>query len=233
MELPSGQGPAHGRARTPGRLRILELLQKSSVELGIQELSEQVGLHPNTVRFHLGRLVGDGVVHRHLEGRTTPGRPRVTFTAADTRSDERSYPLLAKILASLMTDALPDAAQAATNAGRAWGHYLTERTAPYSRTTAPKAIGTLVGTLDTMGFAPEVFPEIKPTEIHLRNCPFREVAELNSDVVCGVHLGIMQGVLAELGAPVTADRLEPFVEPSLCIAHLGDARSLAHKPADA
>jgi hypothetical protein len=30
----------------------------------------------------------------------------------------------------------------------------------------------------------------------------------------------MQGLLAELGAPVEAERLEPFVEPNLCIAHL-------------
>jgi hypothetical protein len=30
----------------------------------------------------------------------------------------------------------------------------------------------------------------------------------------------MQGLLAELDAPVDAERLEPFVEPTLCIAHL-------------
>jgi hypothetical protein len=30
----------------------------------------------------------------------------------------------------------------------------------------------------------------------------------------------MQGLLAELDAPVHAERLDPFVEPSLCIAHL-------------
>jgi len=30
----------------------------------------------------------------------------------------------------------------------------------------------------------------------------------------------MQGALAQMRAPVTADRLEPFAEPSLCIAHL-------------
>jgi hypothetical protein len=30
----------------------------------------------------------------------------------------------------------------------------------------------------------------------------------------------MQGMLAELDAPIVAERLDPFVEPSLCIAHL-------------
>jgi hypothetical protein len=49
-----------------------------------------------------------------------------------------------------------------------------------------------------------------------------EVAEAYGHVVCAVHLGLMQGALAELRAPLTADSLEPFVEPSLCIASLGD-----------
>lgn len=30
----------------------------------------------------------------------------------------------------------------------------------------------------------------------------------------------MRGALARMRAPVTADRLDPFVEPSLCIARL-------------
>lgn len=224
MGATSGQRPTHDVTRSRGRQRILQLLQKSRVELGIRELSEQVGLHPNTVRFHLGRLVGDGLVGRHLEGRTAPGRPRVTFTAVDTSSGQRSYPLLAKILASLMADALPDAAQTATEAGRAWGHYLTERPTPYTRISEQEAVAALVRILDTMGFAPEPAAGGDSTQIHLRNCPFLEVAEVNGQVVCAIHLGIMQGVLAELGSPVTADRLEPFVEPSLCIAHLSHAR---------
>jgi len=46
------------------------------------------------------------------------------------------------------------------------------------------------------------------------------VAEEHREIVCGVHLGLMRGVLAEQSAPVAAERLEPFVEPNLCIAHL-------------
>lgn len=30
----------------------------------------------------------------------------------------------------------------------------------------------------------------------------------------------MRGALARMRAPVTADRLDPFVEPSLCVARL-------------
>jgi predicted ArsR family transcriptional regulator len=46
------------------------------------------------------------------------------------------------------------------------------------------------------------------------------VAAQHQDVVCSLHLGLMRGVLAEVRAPLKTDRLEPFVEPSLCLAHL-------------
>jgi hypothetical protein len=35
-----------------------------------------------------------------------------------------------------------------------------------------------------------------------------------------VHLGLMQGALAALRAPITVGRLEPFAEPDLCLTHL-------------
>jgi len=34
----------------------------------------------------------------------------------------------------------------------------------------------------------------------------------------------MRGALAELGARTSATRLEPFVQPDLCVAHLARAR---------
>jgi predicted ArsR family transcriptional regulator len=42
----------------------------------------------------------------------------------------------------------------------------------------------------------------------------------HQDVICALHLGLMRGALARIRAPVTADRLDPFVESGLCIARL-------------
>jgi hypothetical protein len=39
-------------------------------------------------------------------------------------------------------------------------------------------------------------------------------------VVCGAHLGIIQGALADLGGIVSATRLLPFVTPGLCVTTL-------------
>lgn len=227
MEQTEGGRPTPDAGRAgASRLRILQLLQDATGELGVQDIAERVALHANTVRFHLDRLVTEGLVLRHVEERSEPGRPRLAFTAAprtDSSRDQRSYRLLAQILASFVTGAVPDAPAQATEAGRRWGHYLTERPAPYRRTTEQEAVAELLRTLDEVGFRPELSPEGPHGRVLLRHCPFLEVAEEHRDVVCSVHLGLMQGALAEMRAPVTADRLEPFVAPSLCVAHLAAA----------
>jgi predicted ArsR family transcriptional regulator len=225
----SGRLPVRDTARGgASRLRILQVMRESADRLGVQDLAERVGLHVNTVRFHLDRLVAEGLAQRHVEERTEPGRPRLAFTAVDRPDagrDQRSYRLLAEILASFVTGTVPDAAAAATGAGRAWGHYLTERPAPYRRADEDGSVTELLRTLDDIGFAPERSPQEGSREILLRHCPFLEVAEAHREVVCSVHLGLMQGVLAELRAPVTAERLQPFVKPSLCVAYLAEAGS--------
>ena len=111
------------------------------------------------------------------------------------------------------------------NAGRAWAesagrqrHGGDARTAGVPPVSEEAAIAEVVRMLGDIGFAPEVSAD--GTSIYLHRCPFRELAERHPDVVCGAHLGIIQGALAELGAPVTATRLLPFVEPNLCITTL-------------
>lgn len=224
----SGRGPAPDAVGAgASRRRILELLRDSGQPLGVQELADRVALHANTVRFHLDRLVTEELVQRHVQERTEPGRPRLAFTASSRPDDgvggapgQRSYRLLAEILAGFVSEAVPDAASAAKEAGRTWGRYLTERPVPYRRATEDESVSELLRTLGEIGFAPELPAETNGQQIWLRRCPFLEVAKTHRDVVCSVHLGLMQGALAEMRAPVSADRLEPFVEPSLCIAHL-------------
>ena len=58
-------------------------------------------------------------------------------------------------------------------------------------------------------------------QIGLRHCPFLDLIADQARVICPVHLGLMQGVMSALGASETVERLDPFAEPDLCLAHLG------------
>ena len=74
-----------------------------------------------------------------------------------------------------------------------------------------------------MNFDPELAdpaPDTGEREIRLRACPYRDVAREHPDVVCAIHLGLLQGALTQLGNPPTTVRLVPFVKPHLCLAYL-------------
>jgi predicted ArsR family transcriptional regulator len=76
----------------------------------------------------------------------------------------------------------------------------------------------LVGLLEQQGFG--FSPEAKGCEIHMRSCPFHELAETHPDVVCAVHKGLISGGLSALGSDLDVEALDVFVEPDLCVARL-------------
>lgn len=219
--------PAHGLG--PTRARVLALLQDAGEPMTAAAAGARLGLHVNSARFHLDGLTEDGLVVRRREERSTPGRPKVLYAAATAAPGvaHRSYRLLAEILISLLTDKLPDPRTSAEEAGHAWGRYLSPPPVPFSRPREPEALDLLVHELDKMGFDSHVVDEPDSLRLEISHCPFLEVAEGHNDVVCSIHLGLMRGILDQVKAPVSADALEPLVEPSRCIAHLTRARRAA------
>jgi predicted ArsR family transcriptional regulator len=211
------------------RADVLDLLRAAGSPAGVREIAGQAGLHPNTARFHLDALVDAGLAARAPKPRTTPGRPSMAYRAVEGGgpAGRRRYRLLAEMLTSLIAAVMPKPGEAAAEAGREWGRYLTEQPPPYQRPGAGEAVERLTATMAEIGFAPQAVAGGTQYQLRLRRCPFREVAESHQEVVCQLHLGLMQGALAQMRAPVTADRLEPFAEPSLCIAYLATPDSQA------
>lgn len=214
--------PDTGSPLGQSRARVLDLLRAASSPLGVQEVADRAGLHSNTARFHLDGLVEAGLANREPQPRATPGRPSMAYRATGDGdpAGARRYRLLAEMLASLVTGMMPDPGKAAEEAGREWGGYLTEQPPPYQRPSAGEAVERLTAIMEKLGFTPQAEASAQGYRLCLRHCPFREVAQQHQDVVCALHRGLMQGALAQMRAPVTAGRLEPFVEPNLCVAHL-------------
>jgi predicted ArsR family transcriptional regulator len=215
--------PAGSPAVGESRAQVLDVLRAAPGAVGVREIAEQTGLHSNTARFHLDTLVKEGLAERATEGHGRPGRPRAVYRAAASPrvpAGRRSYQLLAQMLTGLVTEALPQPAQAAVDAGEAWGRYLADTPSPAQRIDAAEGVRRLTEVLTDVGFSPGPVQDRPDPVVPLRHCPFREVAEEHQDVVCSLHLGLMRGALKEVRAPLNVDRLQPFVEPSLCLAHL-------------
>ncbi len=210
-------GESAGRRR-----EVLRLLRASANPMSILTIADALGVHPNTVRFHLDVLVGDGQVEQVAPGRKGPGRPPLMFQAVRQmdRGGTRHYRLLAEILSTALATERNSTDKAQT-AGREWG--LRMESPSDGDTRAEEAVDRLVEMLDELGFAPERRATNGDQQIGLRHCPFLELAETRTAVVCPIHLGLMQGAMETWGSPVTVDRLEAFVEPDLCLAHLGAA----------
>lgn len=216
----------HQALASASRMAVLELLRSRSQPLGVGEIAQHVGLHQNTVRFHLDLLVDSGYAMRRSEAPSGPGRPRVVYEATATPEGEDSYRLLAEVLIQHLVANCERPGEAGMQAGRSWAGSAGRR--QHGREDAEAAITPPVGEdaavtavvrmLGEIGFAPELSAD--GTSIYMHRCPFRELAESHPEVVCGAHLGMIQGALAELDAPVSATRLLPFVEADLCITNL-------------
>jgi predicted ArsR family transcriptional regulator len=223
------------------RTAVLELLRSRSEPLGVVEVSEHVGLHQNTVRSHLDLLVDSGYAIRRTEAPSGPGRPRVVYEATSAPEGDRNYKLLAEVLAQHIVATSERPGEAAVNAGRSWAGLNTGLNAGLNGLNAGQktrgqhdsdgagaqvtppvsaevAVDVVVRMLGDSGFAPELSAD--GTSVNLHRCPFRELAVTHQDVVCGAHLGIIQGALDELGGMVSATRLIPFVTPGLCVTTL-------------
>ncbi len=208
------------------RVRILEELRAKPDGLGVQELAGRLGLHANTVRWHLGILDEAGFLDARPAAQGRPGRPRMLYVlrlGAEDPSGRDEHRLLATILTGSLAE-LPDGERTAEEAGRAWGHFLVRRPSPLERVTDEQAVSEVARLLDEQGFAATA----EGTEIHMRRCPFHDLAETNPEIVCGVHRGLVSGALAELGSGLDVDGLDVFVRPDLCVARLRQ-RELAER----
>jgi predicted ArsR family transcriptional regulator len=227
---------SHHVLAADSRAALLDALRAADHPLTVAEAAAEVGIGESTTRFHLSMLVSAGLVTRTSERRASAGRPALRYAPAPTPAAPEDpttvagaepldrYEQLAGVLAGQLAGSA-DPLAAARTAGQRWsaelmgdGHYALE--------AGSDTIATVLSLMGRLGFDPE--PGAVPGEILLHTCPFESVARQHRAVVCGVHLGMLEQTVAELGGDVTVEALEPFVEdePLLCITRLAAVRGV-------
>lgn len=211
------------------RRRLLAILRGASEPLDAQQLARVTGQHVTTVRFHLDVLTRESLVRQFQQPPRGRGRPRIGYSAV-----QRSvgYQDLAQVLAEQLGSDPRRRAEAAVAAGRAWGAKVESFEQPINNLDDARDLTITVQS--ELGFAPERDPATETAEqatVRLTACPLRELARTHSEVVCGVHLGLMREALDRGGARDTVNvRLQPFVEPELCVARLEALKSVVPDP---
>lgn len=199
----------------PTRTRVLRVLREAGTPVSAAEVAERLGVHANSARFHLDALAEAGMVERGAEGRSSPGRPKVLYAvSAALPAEDGGWRELATILTRALADPTPSPARAAEVAGEAHGRVLA---AGLQHESAPTQVAAVLGRL---GFESSARPTQAGARIDIRPCPFLDLARSHGEVVCGVHRGLLTGMLDTLDPSLALERLEPFARPDLCVARI-------------
>lgn len=205
--------------------------QRSAVSR--DEAAAGVGVPRHTAKFHLDKLAADGLLEVEFARRTGrrgpgAGRPAKLYRPARELAvtlPERRYELAGQLMARAISGARSEGqpvAEALGRAARDRGRVLADaalRQAGDSPCHAALLAATR-GVLDDEGYETRT----DPAGLALANCPFRALAVEHADVVCGMNLAIMKGLLERLGGLRLAAVLEP-AEGRCCVRLAAEGHS--------
>jgi predicted ArsR family transcriptional regulator len=211
----------------PVRGRLYEFVSGSAEPVGRDEAAVVVGIGRPLAAYHLDRLVELGLLtasYQRPQGRGGPGagRPAKVYMPSGREFamtvPPRAYELAAALLAQAVeSDAGGGSRAALDDAARQFGAALGKR-----HRAGGSRRGTLAGvetTLREQGFEPW---HDQDGTLRLRNCLFRRLATRHPDVVCGMNLALITGLVAELDADGTVPALDPG--PARCCVAIGTGK---------
>jgi predicted ArsR family transcriptional regulator len=202
----------------PVRRRLYEVVRQRTEPVGRDEAAAAAGVGRALAVYHLDKLVEAGLLtacYRRPPGRGGPGagRPAKLYARSDREFavtiPPREYELAARLLVQVVeSDPSERSRTALLDAARRLGAELGSR--------FPRRGADLQEALAGHGYEPRCGDD---GVIRLRNCPFHQLAEQHRDVVCGMNLGLIEGILAGLETEGLAPVLDP--RPGHCCVAIG------------
>ncbi len=214
----------------PIRRELYRLLSSSDGWITRDDASAALDLPRSVAAFHLDKLAEAGVVEVRFErtsGRQGPGagRPSKLYRPASNEVAAsvpvRHYDLAGSLLATAVAEATRTGVDvgeclrtSARAAGKAIGEESSEAIAASSNASERRR--AVVEVLAGHGYEPTL---ARRNEIALANCPFHRLAEEHRELVCGMNLDFLAGLLDGIGTTngLTA-RLAP--EPGFCCVRI-------------
>jgi len=247
VSLPPG-GPDLASLSTlddPVRRRLYEVVTRQPGPMGRDEAAAAAGIGRALAVYHLDKLVESGLLaatYQRPAGRSGPGagRPAKLYARAEREFavtvPPRSYELASRLLVQAVeADDSGQSRAALGQAARRLGADLGRGyRGPHEDLGGPAGTqeGTrgatesvqrdfehgddVVGVLTRQGYEPGRDGD---GIIRLRNCPFHQLAERHREVVCGMNLTLVEGLVDGLGADGWQPVLDP--RPGYCCVALG------------
>ncbi len=192
-----------------------------------EQAARGTGVALHTAKFHLDKLVEDGLLdveYRRPPGRGGPGagRPSKVYRRSSREVvvsvPERSYELVGRLLAQAVTDVeredipISEAlSRAAREEGRSLGATVLQKADSKGRSALRKATTWV---LADCGYE----PRSDASGVTLVNCPFHSLAQEYTGLVCGMNLDLIDGLLSSLDRNVFEAALDPA--PGRCCVRM-------------
>jgi predicted ArsR family transcriptional regulator len=219
---------AIGALAEPTRRALYRYIATQQEPVSREQAARAVDLPLHTAKFHLDRLVEDGLLEvefRRLSGRSGPGagRPSKLYRRSTRQFSislpERRYELAGDVLATAIDRSIRDGVpiaesvrDAAAAAGRrlAAGFLAAEDNGGQEHGDLERTVRVLT----RHGYE----PLRSGSSVRLANCPFDRLATDHTDLVCGLNLALIGGVIDGLRIRGVTPELAP--ERGLCCVQL-------------
>jgi predicted ArsR family transcriptional regulator len=212
----------------PTRRAIYDYVVSVGDWVGRDQAAEATGLERGTAVHHLDRLAADGlleVTFQRLTGRQGPGagRPAKLYRRSQHEFDvslpPRDYELAGRMLAEAVArvqidggDIVEAVAATARGEGKRLGQSI-RGTLSDSAGRRARSDAVMRG-LQELGYEPKA---IDDGSVVLTNCPFHQLAQQHTELVCGMNLCLLASVVESAGVDLDA-RLVPT--EGLCCVQL-------------
>lgn len=199
----------------PVRASLYRIVADSDAPVGRDEAAAAAGIGRPLAAYHLDKLVELGLLtasYQRPAGRGGPGagRPAKVYVRSGQEFSvsvpPREYELAARLLAvAVEAGAGGPSWTALHDAAWQFGFNLGKRSLA-SQPAGTDAGAAMESALRGHGFEPWRDEE---GTVRLRNCPFHSLAALHPDMVCGMNLALMKGLVAGLDAGELHPELNP------------------------
>jgi predicted ArsR family transcriptional regulator len=220
MTEPGHDLDAVGALAEPHRRALYDYVVAQRTWVSREQAAAALDLGRGVTAHHLDRLEDEGLLeseHRRLNDRRGPGagRPakvyRRTSAEISVNLPPRAYELAARILAEAAARARSGTTPIATaidaaahDEGSRIGATVALRLDARSSTGSRRAC--FLDELGALGFEPELRDD---GVVALHNCPFHHLALAHTDLVCGLNLSFLDGLLREIDGTGLRAALEP------------------------
>jgi predicted ArsR family transcriptional regulator len=202
----------------PVRRSLYDHVRRQDHAVSREEAADALNISRNLTAFHLEKLVRAGLLRSRFESPPGPrgrGRTPKVYEATGAGLNLTVPPRQYELVGSVLADAVANEPRDAQAGAMARASELGRRLGADRPRGRGSALDTVSAALTDLGFEPQLDG---PDGLVMDNCPFHQLAQRQPELICGLNVAFVSGLLAGLGAVSVHPELRP--RPDGCCVRL-------------